>query len=176
MIARGYKLGYGAKLKKGVKFDVIESSDDDDDDDDDEQSGGAKKPKKIYEKIEFRSNDDLATTKNENFYLLCSSGVFDQSISVSTKKEMLQRFNERPDNIHGENVRFMIMDSGYKEGIDLFDIKYIHIFEPTPILANQKQIIGRGTRTCGQKGLEFHPTRGWPLKVFIYDLLITDCP
>jgi len=174
MIARGYKLGYGAKLKKGVKFDVIESSDDDDDDDDDEQSGGAKKSKKIYEKIEFRSNDDLATTKNENFYLLCSSGVFDQSISVSTKKEMLQRFNERPDNIHGENVRFMIMDSGYKEGIDLFDIKYIHIFEPTPILANQKQIIGRGTRTCGQKGLEFHPTRGWPLKVFIYDLLIPD--
>lgn len=177
MIAKGYKLGYGAKLKKGVKFDTQiadESSDDDDDDDDDEQNGGAKIPKKVYEKIEFRSNDELAKSKNNNFYLLCSSGVYDQPISVSIKKEILHRFNERPDNVHGENVRFIIMDSGYKEGIDLFDIKYVHIFEPVPIMANQKQIIGRGTRTCGQKGLEFHPTRGWPLNVFIYDLLIPD--
>jgi hypothetical protein len=31
-------------------------------------------------------------------------------------------------------------------------------------------VIGRGTRTCGQKGLDFHPTQGWPLHVFIYDL------
>jgi hypothetical protein len=187
MIAKGYKLGYSAKFKKGVvkSNESDESSDDDDDDDDDGspldlfslerlKKGGAKKPKKIYEKIKFLSNDELANSKGSNFYLLCSSGVFDQPISVSIKKEILQRFNERPDNIYGENVRFIVMDSGYKEGIDLFDIKYIHIFEPTPIMANQKQIIGRGTRTCGQKGLEFHPTRGWPLKVFIYDLEIPD--
>jgi len=175
MIAKGYKLGYTAKLKKGVKFDTnIADESSDDDDDDDEQSGGAKKPKKVYEKIEFKTNDELAKSKNNNFYLLCSSGVYDQPVSVPTKKEILQRFNERPNNVHGENIRFIIMDSGYKEGIDLFDIKYIHIFEPTPIMANQKQIIGRGTRTCGQKGLEFHPTRGWPLNVFIYDLEIPD--
>uniref|UniRef100_A0A6C0B8X4 DOD-type homing endonuclease domain-containing protein n=1 Tax=viral metagenome TaxID=1070528 RepID=A0A6C0B8X4_9ZZZZ len=188
MIAKGYKLGYTAKLKKGVTFtkEVDDDEDDSDIDSDDERSplnlvslrklkkGGAKAPKKIYEKIEFLSNDELAKNKNNNFYLLCSSSVYDQPISVSIKREILQRFNERPNNVHGENVRFIIMDSGYKEGIDLFDIKYIHIFEPTPIMANQKQIIGRGTRTCGQKGLEFHPTRGWPLNVFIYDLEIPD--
>jgi hypothetical protein len=132
------------------------------------------KPKNIYEKVAFLSNTDLAKTKNKNFYLLCSSGVYDQSVTVAMKKEILRRFNERPDNNYGENIRFIIMDSGYKEGIDLFDIKYIHIFEPAPIMADQKQIIGRGTRTCGQKGLEFHPTRGWPLKVFIYDLEIPE--
>jgi broad-specificity NMP kinase len=61
------------------------------------------------------------------------------------------------------------MDSGFKEGIDLFDIKYVHIFEPQMTGADLKQIIGRGTRMCGQKGLDFHPTRGWPLHVNIYD-------
>jgi hypothetical protein len=197
MISTGYHLGYSAKLKKGVTLETHGSHDEDDEDennsdsdeeedeyDDDERTplslvslrnlkrGGAKQPKKIYEKTTFKTNDQLAETKNKNFYLLCSSGVFDQPVSVGMKKEIIQRFNERPDNIYGENVRFIIMDSGYKEGIDLFDIKYLHIFEPAPIMADQKQIIGRGTRTCGQKGLEFHPTRGWPLRVFIYDLEI----
>ena len=64
------------------------------------------------------------------------------------------------------------MDAGFKEGIDLFDIKYIHIFEPSVNSADQKQVIGRGTRTCGQKGLHFIPNVGWPLHVFIYDILI----
>ena len=193
MIASGYHLGYGAKLKKGVSLethgqdeedDDEENSSSDEEEDDNEHSplnlisfgkikrGGAKESKKKYEKTTFKTNAELAQTKNENFYLLCSSGVFDQPVSVAMKKEIIQRFNERPDNVRGENVRFIIMDSGYKEGIDLFDIKYVHIFEPTPIMADQKQIIGRGTRTCGQKGLEFHPTRGWPLNVYVYDLEI----
>ena len=64
------------------------------------------------------------------------------------------------------------MDSGFKEGIDLFDVKYVHIFEPQTSKADQKQVIGRGTRTCGQRGLDFHPTKGWPLYVFVYDIAI----
>jgi superfamily II DNA or RNA helicase len=66
------------------------------------------------------------------------------------------------------------MDNGYKEGIDLFDIKYIHIFEPSLNNSDLKQVIGRGTRTCGQKGLKFIPGIGWPLYVYIYDLIIQE--
>ncbi len=134
--------------------------------------GGAPKKKKIYGKIVISDLADLAQTQNKNFYLLSSVAVFDQPISVATKKQILKNFNERPNNIYGENIRFIVMDSGFKEGIDLFDIKYIHIFEPPMNMADQKQVIGRGTRTCGQKGLVFHPTQGWPLHVFIYDLEI----
>ena len=128
--------------------------------------------KKKFGKIQMLSDVQLEKTKGNNFYLLSSVTVFDQPISVVTKKDILARFNERPNNVHGENVRIMVMDSGFKEGIDLFDIKYIHIFEPPSTAADQKQVIGRGTRTCGQKGLQFHPTMGWPLHVFIYDMVI----
>ena len=128
--------------------------------------------KKKFGKIQMFSDVQLEKTKGNNFYLLSSVTVFDQPISVVTKKDILARFNERPNNVHGENVRIMVMDSGFKEGIDLFDIKYIHIFEPPSTAADQKQVIGRGTRTCGQKGLQFHPTMGWPLHVFIYDMVI----
>jgi hypothetical protein len=151
LIAYGMNLGYKAEPKKTTK-----------------------KSDKRYHKMELLSDRELSETPDENFYLLSSTPVYDQPISVATKKDILKRFNSRDDNIYGELVRIIIMDSGFKEGIDLFDIKYIHIFEPSVVAADQKQVIGRGTRTCGQKGLEFHPTRGWPLHVFIYDLSIPD--
>jgi hypothetical protein len=164
LLAEDMTLAYTAELKKtaqkeGSKVDM---------------QGGKDVPKKIYKKIELLSDDVLKQTSGNNFYLLTSIGVYDQPITVTLKKSIFKKFNERPDNIHGELARFIIMDSGYKEGVDLFDIKYIHIFEPSINMADQRQTIGRGTRTCGQKGLEFHPTQGWPLHVFIYDVEIPE--
>jgi hypothetical protein len=129
---------------------------------------------KKYDKIQLLSNDELIKSKGNNFYLLSSVSVYDQPITTAMKKSILKNFNERPTNIYGDMARIIVMDSGFKEGIDLFDIKYIHIYEPSVNPADQKQVIGRGTRTCGQKGLEFHPTRGWPLYVYVYDLSIPE--
>jgi hypothetical protein len=142
MVAKGFSLGYGAKRT----------------------SEGAKKK---FGKIEL-----LSEQLTNPFYVLTTASIFDQNLSVAIKKTMLAKFNERPDNVYGENVRFIIMDSGFKEGIDLFDIKYIHVFEPQLMMSDMKQIVGRGTRTCGQKGLQFHPTHGWRLNVFLYDMTI----
>ena len=150
MLAKGFHLGY--------KSDPV-----------DENSNSKKK----FKKIEFLTDNELAKTE-KNFYLLTSVGLYDQNITVAMKKHILNTFNQRPDNINGELVRFIVMDSGFKEGIDLFDVKYIHIFEPSIVNSDQKQVIGRGTRTCGQKGLEFQPNRGWPLHVYIYDLSIPE--
>ena len=124
---------------------------------------------KNWSKIRIMDDAELALNTYNNLYLLNSIDVYEQPINVSMRKELLKRFNTRPDNAHGELVRFIVMDSGFKEGIDLFDIKYVHIFEPQLTMADQKQVIGRGTRTCGQKGLDFHPLYGWPLFVNIYD-------
>ena len=129
-----------------------------------------KKPKKKYNPIQLLANDKLKTTEFNNFYLLCSTAIYEQKISTKDKKEILKTFNQRPENVQGELARIIIMDRGFKEGIDLFDIKYIHIYEPSTSPADQKQVIGRGTRTCGQRGLIFHPKRGWPLYVYVYDL------
>ena len=158
-IAKDMTMGYTASKNKGSENG---------------KNGKPLKPlkKKLYGKIAFVEKNKL--TKERSFFLLSSVSVFDQPISVANKKQILATFNKRPDNIHGEDVRFIIMDSGFKEGIDLFDIKYVHIFEPSVNSADQKQVIGRGTRTCGQKGLIFHPTQGWPLHVFIYDLSIPE--
>ena len=143
LISKGYTLGYTAKESKNEK---------------------------TWGPMTLLTDTELRKTPGENFYLLSSVSVYDKPISTKMKKEILGKFNQRPENINGDLARIIVMDSGFKEGIDLFDIKYIHIFEPSVNMADQKQVIGRGTRTCGQKGLDFHPTKGWPLHVFIYDL------
>jgi hypothetical protein len=127
-----------------------------------------------WSKLKLLMDDELQATPYQNTVLLSSVSVYQQPIPLKMRKEILQRFNQRPDNIYGKNIRFIVMDSGFKEGIDLFDIKYIHVFEPQTTLADLKQVIGRGTRTCGQQGLRFHPSQGWPLYVQIYDAIFPE--
>jgi superfamily II DNA or RNA helicase len=167
LIANGFNIGYSAepKMVRPKKKNKKSKSD-----------SKEKTPDNVFENIVLKSDRELRETPYLNFYMLSSKTVYGKPIPVTTRKEMLRRFNSRPDNIGGELSRIIIMDGGFKEGIDLFDIKYVHIFEPTITKSDQTQVIGRGTRTCGQKGLDFHPTRGWPLYVYVYDLNLREYP
>ena len=116
---------------------------------------------------------DIASGQS-NFGLLCSNSVYGTTFNEKIKKTLLNIFNSRPENINGNKLRLIVLDSGFKEGIDLFDVKYVHIFEPSMTVSDLKQIVGRATRTCGQKGLEFQPGKGWPLYVYNYYLTVSN--
>jgi hypothetical protein len=120
----------------------------------------------------MRDDSELLKTKNNNYAALLSKSFFERPVNTKIRKAVLDKFNSRPDNTYGELIRFIILDQGFKEGIDLFDVKYVHLFEPLAVNADEKQAIGRATRFCGQKGLEFHPRYGWSLYVFKYDVVI----
>lgn len=109
---------------------------------------------------------------SNSFALLQSLPLWKTPLSVETKKRILTVFNSRPDNIHGEHLRILVLDSKYKEGIDLFDVKYVHLMEPAIASSDLKQAVGRATRFCGQRGLNFVPKRGWPLQVYIYKTIL----
>ena len=107
------------------------------------------------EKSKLNIVQPKSNSGKKTFALLSSVALFDKKIPVKAVKEMLKMYNQRPENIHGDNVRFIVLDSGFKEGIDLYDVKYVHIFENPRTKADEKQTIGRATRNCGQKGLNF---------------------
>jgi len=111
----------------------------------------------------------LHTNLNNAFATLTSVPFFEKPIGINFRKELLKKFNARPENIHGEKIRIIILDSGFREGIDLFDVKYVHLFEPIMTIADEKQAIGRATRFCGQKGLRFDSRAGWPIEVYRYE-------
>lgn len=116
----------------------------------------------------LKDDEDLLRTKDKNFAVLASKPMYGRIFHVAFKKKLLLKFNERDANVNGPLIRFIIVDQGFKEGIDLFDVKYVHLFEPV-LPADEKQAIGRSTRFCGQTGLNFIPTLGWPLHVYKYD-------
>ena len=110
----------------------------------------------------------------KNFALLTSTKLYQKDIGIRFRRKVLELFNQRPENVYGEQCRFLILDAGFKEGVDVFDIRYIHILETPITYADEKQIIGRGTRMCGQKGLHFDKEHGWPLYIFKYRTSLPD--
>lgn len=112
--------------------------------------------------------------RNETFGVLSSTAIYDKPFTQKHVRNVLSMYNDRPSNIHGETMRFIVLDSGFKEGVDLFDVKYVHIFENQRNNADMIQAIGRATRSCGQKGLNFLPNVGWPLHVYQYYLTYED--
>lgn len=128
--------------------------------------------KKTPNGMSFVMNPNLARHGGNVFATLTSVSFFEKPIGIKFRRALLKQFNKRPENVHGENIRIVVLDSGFREGIDLFDVKYVHLFEPIATPADQKQAIGRATRFCGQKGLTFSNTKGWPLHVFRYETVI----
>jgi len=116
----------------------------------------------------------VVSSERNNFALLSSVAIYDKPFPVKLRNDIIKIFNERPDNIYGKKIRFLLIDQGFKEGIDCFDVKYIHLFDDLISPADQKQAIGRGTRFCGQKGLEFNSAVGWPLHIFKYKLRLNE--
>jgi len=110
---------------------------------------------------------------SNKFAILQSQPMWGQPLTQHLKQTILKTYNNRPGNIHGEHLRILVLDSKFKEGIDLFDVKYVHVMEEAIATSDLKQAVGRATRFCGQKGLPFLPGEGWPLNVFIYS---TDIP
>ena len=108
---------------------------------------------------------------HETFGMMSSTAVYEKPFTQKVVKEVQRMYNDRPGNVHGEKIRFIILDSGFKEGIDLLDVKYVHIFENQRNAADLTQAVGRATRSCGQMGLNFVPNEGWKLHVYQYSLL-----
>lgn len=122
-------------------------------------------------KSAYDGNFKLRTGAN-TFALLTGSAVFGKPIGAKFKKELMYLYNSRPENVEGQKIRILVLDQGYKEGLDVFDVKYMHILDPLVTNADETQVIGRGTRLCGQAGIPFADGRGWPLHVLKYDVVL----
>ena len=102
----------------------------------------------------------------QNFLTLTSGKIYDKTFNKKITKEINELYNERLNNINGEKCRFILIDYNYKEGIDLYDVKYFHILDSYLFETEMQQLVGRGTRNCGQKGLSFK--NGWKLLTYLY--------
>lgn len=113
----------------------------------------------------------LLTEDQSKVAVLSSTALFNKPTTPKITKEILSIFNKRPENVYGDLVRFIVLDSGFKEGVDLFDVKYIHIFEDQLTESDKTQSWGRALRYCGQNNLPFIKNKGW--KVYVYNYSVS---
>ena len=106
--------------------------------------------------------------ERKSFAFMTKSAVFSHEVNQKKLKKIKDVFN-RAGNESGKDVRILVLDGKYKEGIDVYDVKYCHLFDPISP-ADERQAIGRGLRFCGQANMKFRENVGWTLQVYKYDL------
>lgn len=62
----------------------------------------------VYDSKLKLNEDKLSNNNYKNFALLCSVQIYNKPFPVKLKKSILTKYNERPDNINGKDIRFII--------------------------------------------------------------------
>lgn len=126
-------------------------------------------PKRIPRRTHLSKNTPIPKHHEKNVTLLTKASIFKRTIGKNLATKIKAQFNKRPDNVYGKDVRFLILDSNFLEGVSLFDVKYLHILTPPKTQFQKEQLIGRVVRRCGHKGLPMEKGQGgWNLNVLVY--------
>lgn len=110
--------------------------------------------------LEAKPRYILATSKN------LANGSTAANRAGQNLRELLRVFNSA-DNQQGQQVQLFLASQGYNEGVDLKDVRHVHLFEPLLTLAADHQAIGRAARYCSHAGLD-REAGEWTVKVHRY--------
>lgn len=117
----------------------------------------------------LKMEKNIASYNKKPRYVLAVST--DLSNSRSNLKNLTSAYNLKENSL-GEYVQLFLASQNYNEGIDLRDVRHVHIFEPLLTFAADKQTIGRAARFCSHSDL--NRDRGeWTVKIHRY---ISDRP
>jgi hypothetical protein len=112
---------------------------------------------------------DYPKHRNKNIAAFTAAPIYGKYLGKNLIKKMRNVFNERPDNTYGQNIRFVVIDRNFLEGVSFFDTKYIHILTIPDNEQEMTQLVGRVVRFCGHKGLPFKVDIGWNINIQIYE-------
>lgn len=147
--------------------------------------------KKLGKGAAFELKADGERRPGGNFAVLTSTPLIPGQPRLTAPQRTLLKnyikniFNARPpckgngkDNSRGQHIRIIVLDSGFKEGIDIKDVRYVHMYEPQLTEAATIQATGRAFRYCGQSCLDYKTGQngeyGWVVKVFTYATTLPD--
>jgi len=77
-------------------------------------------------------------------------------------------FNSRPDNVYGKKIKVIMISPAGSEGINLYNVRQVHIMEPYWNEVRIEQVIGRAIRQCHHVDLPIEERR---VDVFRYKMI-----
>ena len=94
-----------------------------------------------------------------------------------THKNIVQKLHEKAsylgkeaNNHMGDIIKLMMITKAGAEGINLFNVRYVHLMEPYWHMVRFEQVIGRARRICSHKSL---PEELRQIKVYVYLMTIS---
>ncbi len=100
---------------------------------------------------------------------LLDSGIVEWAPTLSEKQKTVaagvvtSAFNDRDHNFNGELARIIVVSPAFATGIDLAEVEYVHLLDPTERVSegvegvvrtrDRIQAEGRSWRRCGHKGI-----------------------
>lgn len=114
--------------------------------------------------------DNLFSTPNEK-PSLGNYSMITGDINLSHNNIQEIKIATGKDNLNGERIKVIIISEAGSEGIDLKNIRQIHIMDPWYNMNRIEQIIGRGVRNCSHKFLPFNKRN---VQIFLYGTKLED--
>ena len=114
---------------------------------------------KIY--LDIFGFSDYLNKKNKDFL---SYTEYHGDISMTQRSKNLDIFNNK-NNKYGKNIKLFLLGPSGSEGIDLYNVRYIHILDPHWNEVRIEQTIYRAIRMCSHAEL---PENERNVKVFNY--------
>ena len=112
----------------------------------------------------FTSYDDSKKDKSKDFYRYME---FHGAIDKDTRFKNKNTFNEK-DNLKGKIMKIIMISPAGAEGINLSNVRQVHILEPYWNEVRIEQVIGRAIRQCQHKDL---PMKDRTVDVFRYKMV-----
>lgn len=100
--------------------------------------------------------------KNSNDYM--TYAFYTGSQDLEEKNDILRIFNDK-ENIHGKNISLLLISSAGSEGLDLKNVRHVHIMEPYWNYARIEQVEARAIRYKSHEDLSDSERN---VKVYIY--------
>jgi hypothetical protein len=110
--------------------------------------GGISKPKSPRENKKSEDTKKLIETKTPNDTKKPSKkmyAIISGDVSIEERNSIIKTYNSI-ENISGKNISLLIISKTGAEGLDLKNVRHIHICEPYWNIARIDQIIARGVR------------------------------
>lgn len=105
-------------------------------------------------------NKSKKTVKSDKVFVFVTGKV-----QPEDRTEIIKRFNSK-NNKNGDDINLMLLSGAGAEGLDLKNVRSIHIMEPYWNYARIKQIIGRAVRTYSH--IDFKDPKDRTVHPYIY--------
>jgi hypothetical protein len=87
------------------------------------------------------------------------------------KSDLMSKYNPDRKNMYGDVIKLLMITASGAEGINLRNVRYVHIMEPYWHPVRTEQIIGRANRICSHYEL---PEKLRTVNVFVYIMKFTE--